>query len=490
MDKIAFQPATDLIKAIRGRKLGSLELLDHYIERIEKFNPAINAVVATDFENARARARAADEALQKGENWGALHGLPLTIKDSFEVMGMPCTSGAPELKNHMPGRNAQVVQILIDEGAIIFGKTNLPLYAQDLQSYNEVYGQTNNPWDITRGPGGSSGGAAAALAAGLTSFEIGSDIGGSIRNPAHFCGVYGHKPTFAIVPLRGHIPPPPSDFSGYYTGDGDIAVAGPLARSAKDLDLLMDLIAVPGKQFNPAWKFRLPEPRKKNLKDYRIGLWLDDPAFPVDTKVIDCLQNTADQLAKAGAGVEDKRPDIDFARSHTIYHQLLTAAMSAATPSDIFEKLSNDVRNLSDEDWSPQARGLRGTVIPHANWMMLDGERLLMRQKWADFFEDFDVLLCPAIPVTAFPHDHGNFFDRLLVVNGDERSYFDTLLSWAGLTGLVYLPATVAPVGPAADGLPVGAQIVGPYLEDRTPIHVAELMEDVVGGFTPPPGFE
>ena len=487
MDKLAFQSASDLLKAIKERRLGSLELLDHYIKRIEKFNPAINAVVATDFEKARARARAADQALQKGESWGLLHGLPITIKESFEVVGMPCTSGAPELKNHRPGRNADVVQIVMDEGAIVFGKTNLPLYTEDLQSYNEVYGQTNNPWDLTRGPGGSSGGAAAALAAGFTAFEIGSDIGGSIRNPSHFCGVYGHKPTFGIVPLRGHIPPAPSNFTGYYTADGDIAVAGPMARSAKDLDLLLNLIAVPKKQLSPAWTFRLPEPRKKNLKEYRIGLWLDDPAFPVDTKVLDCLQNAVDKLSKAGARIENKRPDIDFTRSHTVYHLLLNSALSTNIPPELFEKLTDKARNLAPEDQTPKSRGLRGTVTPHRNWLMLDRERLLMRQKWADFFENFDALLCPAIPVTAFPHDHGKFFSRVLMVNGVERSYFDTLLAWAGLTGVVYLPSTVAPVGPAVDGLPVGMQIVGPYLEDRTPIHLAGLMEEVVGGFTPPP---
>ncbi len=459
-------------------------------ERYERLNPKINAIVATDLENARARAKAADEALDKGDNWGPLHGLPITIKDSIEVVGMPCTSGAPVLKNHMPARNADVVQILLDAGAIIFGKTNLPLYAQDIQSYNEVYGQTNNPWDVARIPGGSSGGAAAALAAGLTPLEIGSDIGGSIRNPAHFCGVYGHKPTFNIVPMRGHIPPPPGIFPGDYSLDGDIAVVGPLARSVEDIELLMDLIVSPDKPRQRAIRIKLPKPRKKNLKNYRIGLWIDDPAFPVDTNVIDRIQSVADELAKAGARVKDKRPDIDFTRSHEVYSNLLHSVTSGGLPQEIFEQAITESQSLPENDKSPRSMWFRGTTILHRRWIQMDYQRLIMRQKWADFFEDFDVLLCPVVSVTAFPHDHSEMFDRTLKVNNKEQPYLDALLPWAGLTCVAYLPATVAPAGLASDGLPVGVQIVGPYLEDHTPIHVAKLMEDVIGGFAPPPGFE
>lgn len=490
MSEPAFQSATELLKSIQKKRISSIELLELYIKRYERLNPKINAIVAADFENARARAKEADKALGKGKNWGPLHGLPITIKDSIEVVGMPCTSGAPELKNHMPARNADVVQSLLNAGAIIFGKTNLPLYAQDFQSFNEVYGQTNNPWDVTRIPGGSSGGAAAALAAGLTGLEIGSDIGGSIRNPSHFCGIYGHKPTFNIVPMRGHIPPPPGIYPGDYSLDGDIAVIGPLARSAKDLDLVMDLIASPTKPLQKAIHIELPEPRKKTLKDYRIGLWIDDPAFPVDTNVADRIQWIADELVKAGAGVEDKRPDIDFAHCHEVYTQLLSAVSSAGLPQKIFDYAITESQSLGENDKSFRAQWARGTTLLHRNWSKLNYRRLMMRQKWADFFEDFDVLLCPTVPVTAFPHDHGEFFDRRLKVNNKEQPYADTLLHWAGLTCVSYLPATIAPAGLAKDGLPVGVQVVGPYLEDRTPIHVAKLMEDAIGGFTPPPRFE
>lgn len=490
MTDLAFQSTTDLVNAIKRRRIQSIELLELYIERMQHHNPKINAIVATDLDNARKRALAADKALAKGESWGALHGLPMTIKDSFEVVGMPCTSGSPDLKDYQPTKNAFVVQKLLDEGAVIFGKTNLPLFAMDLQSYNKVYGQTNNPWNQDRVPGGSSGGAAAALAAGLTGLEMGSDIGGSIRNPAHFCGVFGHKSTFGIVPLIGHIPPPPGTYPGEYTTDTDIAVAGPMARSANDLDLVMDLITSPQGPQTTAWSIELPPPRKKILKEFRIGLWLNDPAFPTDINVLDCLQNAVDTLIKAGARIEENRPDIDFVRSHEIYHQLLTATTSAALPREMFDSTLDAAKNLSDDDRGDLARGIRGTTILHRNWLGLNYARTMIRETWADFFKEFDILLCPAVSITAFPHDHTeDFFARKLVVNDEDRSYFDTAVAWAGLTGMAYLPSTIAPVGLAPNGLPVGIQIVAPYLEDRTSIHFAKLIEDTVSGFISPPGF-
>ena len=491
MTDLAFQSTTDLANAIKSRRIKSTELLELYIERMQRHNPRINAIVATDLDNARKRAHAADEALAKGESWGALHGLPMTIKDSFEVVGMPCTSGSPDLKDYQPAKNAVVVQKLLDEGAVIFGKTNLPLFAMDFQSYNEVYGQTNNPWNRDMVPGGSSGGAAAALAAGLTGLELGSDIGGSIRNPAHFCGIFGHKPTFGIVPLSGHIPPPPGTFPGEYQTDADIAVAGPMARSAKDLDLVMGLITAPKGPQNPAWKIELPPARKKDLKDYKIGLWLENPAFPTDINVLDSLQNAVDNLVKAGARIVENRPDIDFVRSHEIYHQLLSATTSAGLPQKLIDGMLEGAKNLSDDDRGELAVNMRGATMLHRNWLFLDYARTMMRETWSNYFKEFDILLCPAVSVTAFPHDHTeDFFARKLAVNGENRPYFATAVAWAGLTGMVYLPSTIAPVGLAKNGLPVGMQVVAPYLADRTAIHFAGLIEDTVGGFSPPPDFE
>jgi len=488
MSELAFQSATELTKAIRDRRIGSAELLELYIERYERLNPGINAIVATDFETARNQAKRADDALAKGENWGPLHGLPMTIKDAMEVVGMPCTWGSPELKHFMPERNAVAVQPLIDAGAVVFGKTNVPLFAMDFQSFNDVYGQTNNPWDVTRTPGGSSGGAAAALAAGLTGLEIGSDIGGSIRAPAHYCGVYGHKSTYGIISMHGQAPVP-GRFPGDYSTQADIAVAGPLARSADDLDLVMGLVAQPPLPQRKAMRVRLPSPRKKTLKAYRIGLWLDDPAYPVDSTIGDCLQAAADRLSAAGASVEERRPDIDFVDCHRVYTDLLNLATVSSIPPDRFEEMETIATTLSADDRSNYAINVRGLVKTHREWQELNYQRTMMRQKWADYFDDTDVLLCPVTRVAAFPHDHARIIDRVLPINGRDESCPDALLPWVGLTCVSYLPATIAPVGFTPEGLPVGVQIVGPYLEDRTPIHVARLMEDVTGGFAPPPGF-
>jgi len=485
MNDLAFLSAVELAAMIQQKKISSVELLEHYLQRIDRFNPPINAVVARDDITARAQAKKADAALSQGENWGQLHGVPITIKDTFEVVGLPCTSGAPKLKNHMPAKNAEAVQSLLNAGAVVMGKTNVPLYGGDIQSVNEVYGCTNNPWDESRTPGGSSGGAAAALAAGLTSLELGSDIGGSIRIPAHFCGVYGHKPSYGIVPDQGHIPPLPGIFTGEHAIQIDIMVSGPLARSAEDLDLAMTLITAPEKADQTAWKIQLPEPRKKKLKEYRIGVWLDDPACPVDCRVGDVLQSAVDALSRAGADIVDKRPEVDLAGSIDIFFNLLSAVMGAGATPGQFEKWRKISADLKATDQSYMAKHLRGATQLHNSWFMQDAMRQILRGKWAEFFKDFDVLLCPVSPVAAMKHDDRFFYDREIPINDTLRPYQDAM-GWAGLVGVVGLPATVAPVGITPDGLPIGIQIVGPYLEDRTPIHFARLMQDIVGGFTPP----
>jgi amidase len=490
MSSLSFQSAKQLAKAIQDKQISSLELLEHYIERVERLNPGINAIIYTDFDNARVKAKQADEALARSESWGPLHGLPMTFKESFEITGMPTTSGFELFKDHVSTTNASVVDDLLNAGAIIFGKTNLPLLTNDLQSYNEIYGQSNNPWDVTTTPGGSSGGAAAALAAGLCGLEIGSDIGGSIRNPAHCCGVFGHKPSWNIISQRGHVPPLPGIYPGEYSGDGDISVAGPMSRSVEDLELVMDLIVKPKSFQATAWKIELPPARKRNLKDYKLGLWLDDEAFPIDTQVGDCMQATVDKLSKSGFQIVDKKPDFEFAHCHDVYIKLLQAFSSGGLADEFYDYFKSEEPNLKEDDKSYYARFVRGTVISHRDWMRVEYQRLMMRQQWADFFGEFDVLLCPVIPVTAIKHDHSEYFERTIMVNGKVLNYYDVMLSWAGLTCVSYLPATVVPVGPAQNGMPVGMQVVGPYLEDKTALHVARLIEESIGGFTPPPGFE
>ncbi len=509
MNEFAFQSAVNLVKAIQAKRISSSELLELYIARYERLNPRINAIVATNLENARIRANQADEALAKGEIWGPLHGLPITIKDLIEVDGMHCTWGSPIFKNYISRRNADVVQSLLDAGAIVYGKTNVPLWGTDTQTFNEIYGQTNNPWDVTRTPGGSSGGSAAALAAGLTSLEIGSDIGGSIRLPAHFCGVYGHKPTYGIVPMNGqtaHL----DLFENDYVADTDIAVTGPMARSAEDLGLVMDLIVRPPRSQRKAIKIKLPEPRKKNMKEYRIGLWIDDPHFPPDTEVGDCLHKMANNLTKAGAKIQEKKPDIDFGHNLDLYFNLemLTSVRwmpqkefdqilkksksldNSWIPQKEFDQMLQSSKTLENTDVGPEAYRIRNLTKLHREWELLNHERSKMRQKWDDYFQDFDVLLCPAVRVSAVQHARGNLGTRRHKFDRQDLWYGEVIHSWTSLTNVSYLPATVAPVGLTKTGLPVGVQIVGPYLEDHTSIHFAKLMEEALGGFSPPPGYE
>lgn len=492
MDEFAFQPAVQLVKAIQDKRVSSSDLLELYIERYEQYNPSINAIVEIDFPTARAQARQADKALANNERWGPLHGLPITIKDYINVSGLHTTYGSPMFKDYLPTSNADVVQPLIDAGAIIFGKTNLPLWATGSQSFNEVYGQTNNPWDVTRTPGGSSGGAAAALAAGLTGLDIGSDLAGSIRSPAHFCGVYGHKPTYGIVPIRGQQPPREIELIDY-APEQDFTVTGPLARSAADLDLVMGLVVSPPIVQRHAMRIELPPPRKQTLHDYRIGVWIDDPHYSPDREIGDCLEQLVSHLIKKGAKIEEKKPDSNFTEMYGVFEELMNLASVVYMDKDGFDSLQQRSKQLDPNDRSTDAWYTRVITKTHREWQLLNWDRLLIRQKWADFFKEYDVLLCPTARITAFHHDHAMTLETTQRIttkfNEQDVRHSDLILPWVALASLAYLPATVAPVGLTPDGLPVGVQIIGPYLEDRTTIHVARLIEEHLGGFKPPPGF-
>lgn len=479
----SYMSARELVAAIGQQTLRSEEVLDHYLDRLDRFNGQINAVVATDVDAARARARAADAAAARGESWGPLHGLPMTVKDTFEVVGMACTAGAPELKDHQPNRHATAVERLIEAGAIIYGKTNTPLYAGDLQTYNAVFGTTNNPWDVTRAPGGSSGGSAAALASGFTALELGSDIGGSIRNPAHFCGVAGHKPSFGAVPIRGHIPGPPGALTG-----ADIGVAGPLARSVDDLELALDVMAGSDMLDQAGWKLKLAGARHEAIRDYKVAVWSDDAFCAVDPEVRDMIEGAGTALEEMGAKVDrTARPAVDMQESHEVYYSLLAAALGAGLPDSMRRKLRENPPDADDR--SHQAIFARGAVMEHAEWLEWDERRAVLREMWNRFFGDVDVLLCPVMPRAAIPHDQSaGFGSRTVEIAGHSRNYVDMIV-WCGLTCGVYLPATVVPVGRTDAGLPVGVQVVANFMEDRSALHVARHLEKALGGVVPPPGF-
>lgn len=479
------KPASHLLRAMERKEVSSAELTAHFQDRFNAKNSDVNAIVATNFDDAGKRAIAADEARARGESWGPLHGLPMTIKDALEVVGMPAVGGAPMWADHRPTKNADAVQRIVDAGAIIFGKTNVPFLSGDLQTYNDVYGTTNNPWDLTRGPGGSSGGAAAALAAGLTPLELGSDIGGSIRTPAHLCGVFGHKPTYGIVPKRGHIPGPPGALS-----ESDLSVVGPLGLSATDLALLLGIVAGPDASKAAGWQLALPAPRATSPKDLRVAVWLDDPYCEIDKQSADLITNAARALADAGAKVDfAARPDFTLAEITEAYLILLHSVVTNGMPEKIREKWRTQLAQAAPDDKSHEILQARGGLLSHADWIAWHEIREQIRAKWADFYRSYDVVLAPTLMRPAFRHDQTpNWSKRNLVVNGKDRHYMDVLI-WAGPAVLSYLPASVAPVGLTDEGLPVGVQIIGPYLEDYTPIAVAGMIEELVGGFRAPPGF-
>lgn len=486
MSDLPFRSATTLLAALDRRETSSEELLRLFLSRIERLAKDANAVVTLDAERAIAEARRCDEERSRGERRGPLHGLPVTVKDSFETEGLVTTSGGtPELMAHVPASDAVVVARLKAAGAIVFGKTNLSTQAMDIQTYNAAFGTTSNPWDAGRTAGGSSGGSAVAMSCGLSALEVGSDLGGSIRIPASFCGVFGHRPSYGIVPTRGHIPGPPGALAA-----PDLETAGPIARSADDLDLALRLLAGPDESQAVAWRLELPPPRRRGLSEYRLAAWLDDPAAPVDASLRERLEAVVEELRAAGAEVDTvARPSFTLAENARLFMRVLYGSMSSGMPEGQFEKLAARAAGLAPDDDSFAARLTRDTVQTHREFDRAREERERQRARWAAFFTRYDALLCPVFPTPAFPHDQSpNIARRTLAVNDAPQPYLGTLLGWPALSGLSSLPGTAAPVGFTRDGLPAGIQVVGPYLEDRTAIHVAGLVAGVSGGYVWPPG--
>ena len=471
----------ELAAALAGKRISSVELVTQFLDRIAGRNPQLNAFITVDPEKTLAMARSADARLARGEG-GPLTGIPLAHKDIFCAEGWLTTCGSKMLSNFVSPYDATVIERFKAAGTVTLGKTNMDEFAMGSSNETSFYGPVKNPWDMAAVPGGSSGGSAAALAAGLTSFELGSDIGGSIRNPAHFCGVYGLKTTHGIVPMRGHIPGPPGALA-----HGDLGVGGPMGRSAADLALGLDVLAGPAPDDATAWRLQLPPPRANRLADLRVGVWLEDPLGPVDAEVGDVLSNAVDALAKTGARIDAKMRPVDASEQHRTYAQLLNAVMGAGSPPDVIARAEAVAPTLPPSEDSFGVNALRGLALRHREWLGVNERRTRLRAQWASYFRDVDVMLCPIMPTAAFAHDHREMNERTLTINGKAEPYFQ--LFWAGLAVNAYLPGAVAPAGRTRGGLPVGVQIVGPYLEDRTPVAVASLLADVLGGFTPPPGW-
>jgi amidase len=483
-DSLTFASAVEAAAAIRRGETSSVELTKHILRRIEKHNPVLNAVVTLIEDEALARARQADDAASRGKWWGAFHGVPITVKDTFELAGVRTTAGAPFLSEYIPKEDAATVARLKAAGAVILGHSNVPLMAGDWQSYNEIFGATNNPWDLKRTPGGSTGGGAAALAAGLSYFSIGSDIGGSIRIPAHFCGVYGHKPTLNLVPSRGHIPPPPG---GPPSPPMDLAVAGPLARSAPDLKMAIKVLGGPDREEAIAYNWSLPPARQARLSEYRLGCVIDDPLCPLSSDVKEVIVNAIKALSSVNPRIEEGWPsNIKPAEQYDTYRYLLAATFAFELQDNMVKSMRNQAAKTDNSFETISARAL---IQPHKHFQAASSGRMAARAAWQEYFKTHDAFLIPTAFVPAFPHDRSPVQNlRKLQTPEGKRDYYD-LMFWISFATLAGLPATTAPLGFTKEGLPVGLQIVGPYLEDATPIDIAEKLADVIGGFQAPREF-
>ncbi|MET8615673.1 amidase family protein [Streptomyces misionensis] len=467
---LTHQPAHVQLQALDRREISSRELLDLHLARIDASQ--INAVVTRDDSAARAAAHAADQRRARNESTGILDGLPLTIKDSFETAGLRTTSGAEELADHVPARDAVAVARLRGQGAVIMGKTNTPAYCQDLHTDNSLFGPTLNPHDPKRTTGGSSGGPAAAVAAYLAPADLGSDLAGSLRLPAHYCGIFGLRPTHGLVPARGHIPRPP----GWLT-TSDMVTPGPLARHPRDLDLLLTALTTPSPAENSPWSVKLPRMHRA-VGQLRVAVWADDASCPGNRDTADALATVEQVLVSSGTNVRRTVGPVSFGDSLRLFEQLLHATATAATDDEAGASELAAARDLHEDDTSPRATFLRHRTQTHRAWLRANEERLRLRETWHHFFADaeHDILLTPAAPTAAILAGA-----RSLIVDGAERSFFDQT-GWANLTSHVGLPSLVLPVGRNADGLPVGVQLVGPAYSDRHLLALAEHLALRLGG--------
>lgn len=476
-----FASALSAAEAIRKKQISSTELTQRIFERIDKFNPQLNAYVYQTREEALAQAKKADEAQSHGQSLGPFHGVPFNIKESFGVAGQPDTWGVPAFKDTKAPADSEAVARLRKAGAILLGGTNVPVGLADWQSYNPIYGTTNNPWDLKRVPGGSSGGSAAALAAGLGYLSVGSDIGGSIRVPAHFCGLFGHKPTLNLVSQQGHLPGGQRDNPGL---DTLLAVSGPLARSAQDLLAALKILGGPANYDTKAWQWNLPAPRATSLKNFRVGYVLDDPIAPPTPEMKALLEKALAAVDRAGAQLHPGWPagmNIQALLENYRFH-LLAFLFSVATPDQ-----QDSQRKANAE--IPNAPPLPG-MAPFSSWQRQNFQRLAFRAQWQTYFNDIDVFLSPVAFTPAFPHDHSDPQDKRTIATTNGTRHYMDLLNWIAPATLTGHPATTAPIGTTPDGLPVGIQISGPYWEDATTIVFAELLSQEIGGFKPPPGYD
>lgn len=486
-DDVAWLSATEQLAALDANDVSSVELVELYLDRIALENPALNAIVTVDEERARAAAQAADDARAKGMDLGPLHGLPITLKDSYETAGLRSVCGMPKLARNVPTQDAEAVARLRQAGAVIVGKTNMPTGNQDVQSSNPVFGRSNNPWDLSRTPGGSAGGGAAATAAALASFDYGSEIGGSTRIPAHFCGLYGHKVTWRSVPLVGHIPPGPGNPDRW--AEPDMACAGMQVRGARDILPALEATVGPSRR-DGGFSYTLAPPRATKLKDFRVAVWADDPFCPIDRDVRSAMQDAIDALREAGATVTERPASlpIEFETSHSIFERLVYGAVSIDRSTLSPRSVAGLAARMVQHPRGDATKALLGVSQSHRAWLFADAARQQIRDQWVTFFDEFDVLLMPVAPTAAPPH-HGKDHDRWgrhIDADGQQRSYWDQV-KWSAIANVAGCPATTMPIAVNPAGLPVGVQAMGPAGGDTTTVEFAALLTQVVGGYRIPP---
>jgi amidase len=477
-----FSTATAMMQALRAGEVSAVELLDLHLKRIERYNPALNAVIIKDYDRAREAARAADAARARGED-GALLGLPLTVKDVLDVQGLPTVCGAAERVDAIAEHDATIVASIRSAGSIVMGKTNVPPYAGDYQCDNPVFGRTNNPWNLDRIPGGSSGGSAAVVATGLSPLEFGSDIGGSIRFPAAWCGIYGHRPSTGVIPVSGHFPGSPLPNPTFH-----LNTLGPFARSIEDLELAFDLVAGPEPGEEVGWRLEMPPARHHRLSDFRVGIFPYADWRPVDREVVGKIESLADLLRKQGATVGEAAPEGygDGRAYHALFQRIIGAIGAARMDLDERRERAEAYRAGTDPFGKERAEGM---LAPAADYIRWHNERQRWRVAWRRLFEDWDVVIAPQVVVPAPPHSTVPSENRMIEVNG-ETVTARAMTYYSAVPILTGLPACTVPLGLSEDGLPIGIQAIGPYLEDRTAIRFTDLVTREMGGYQRPPGYD
>lgn len=470
-----YATARDMLRDLAAKRVSARELLEAHAARNTVLAEPINAVTATDLEHARTDAQAIDDARAKGESLGALAGLPMTVKDGYDVENMPATAGFPPYASRPKNcADAELVARTRAAGAVIWGKTNVPLFLSDWQSYNAIYGTTNNPYDTTRVPGGSSGGAAAALATGITPLEIGSDIGGSLRVPANFCGVCALKPTWGVLPMRGHVPPPPG-----IDAEVDLGVGGPMARNIGDLKLFWSVLN------------KSKEATPRPVKGTRIAVWDEDVLLPLSGDTKAAVARAAETLTAHGAHIETVKAPVDTRELLVNYIWLLNSIIGAGFPESVLNEVAKtreaDLKAFAAarDPWSRELSRLATTA--RANEVLAaQRARQELKDRMAEFFRSYDAIVMPITPVTAFKHDHSEpFHTRLLDVDSMPTPY-PTMLGWIALATALHLPSLAVPAGRTATDMPVGVQIVGPKNGEDRLFDFAAAVEEGLGGFVPP----